>query len=155
MDNNEKKQRYELVGELVSIFPLGIWWYAYYRLDGKPIRPALKTKSKKEARRRALAIERDLIAGEVRRPIRAPSIKDVIAEYMSHLRAQCRSPKTLKKYEFCFKLMMELAVKRGITRIDQVDLAFIDAFKLERIKHRAQPRKRYQHVASKSENHSQ
>src|SRR3954447_3195550 len=101
MNNNTKTQPYELIGELVSIFQVGDRWYAYYRLDGKPIRRALKTKSKKEARRRALAVERDLVAGEVRRPMRAPAIEEVIAEYLSHLRAQRRSPKTLKKYEFC------------------------------------------------------
>jgi site-specific recombinase XerC len=63
--------------------------------------------------------------------MQAPVIKDVIKEYLSHLRAQCRSPKTITKYEFCFKLMLELAARRRITHIDQIDLAFVDAFKLE------------------------
>jgi hypothetical protein len=155
MNNKKHIQPYELVGEFVSIFPRNDRWYAHYRHDGKPIRQSLKTNSKKEARRRALAIERDLVAGEVRRPTRAPSIAAVIGEYISHLRALRRSPKTIAKYLFCFGLMEELAAKRGITRIDQVDLAFIDAFKLERIKHRAQPRKRYNHAASESKNNSQ
>lgn len=142
MENNKPNQQYEIVGELVSIFQRGRRWYAHYRLGGKPIRQSLKTTSKKEARRKALAIERDLINGEVRRPTRAPAIKDVIKEYISHLRAQRRSSKTITKYEFCFKLLLELAAKRRITRIDQIDLAFVDAYKLERITHRAKPKKK-------------
>jgi hypothetical protein len=140
MHNNN--HQYELVGELVSIFQRGLRWYVHYRLDGKPIRQSLKTTSKKQARTKALAVERDLINGERRRPTRAPIIRDVIKDYLSHLRAQRRSPKTIDKYEFCFKLMLELAAKRRITRIDQIDLAFIDAYKLERITHRAKPKKK-------------
>ena len=142
MENNKPQHQYETVGELVSIFRRGRRWYAHYRLDGKPVRQSLKTTSKKEARRRALALERDLINGEVRRPTRAPIIKNVVDEYISHLRAQRRSAKTITKYMFGFKLMLELAAKRGITRIDQIDLAFIDAFKLERTTHRAKPKKK-------------
>ena len=60
--------------------------------------------------------------------MQAPVIKDVIKEYLSHLRTQRRSPKTITKYEFCFKLMLELAARRRIIRIDQIGLAFVDAF---------------------------
>jgi hypothetical protein len=142
MENQRPNQQYEIVGELVSIFQRGRRWYAHYRLDGKPVRQSLKTSSKKEARRKALALERDLINGEVRRPTRAPSITDVINEYVSHLRAQRRSQKTITKYEFCFKLLLELAAKRRITRIDQIDLAFVDTYRLERTTHRAKPKKK-------------
>jgi hypothetical protein len=148
MENNKPKQQYEIVGELVSIFQRGRRWYAHYRLDGKPVRQSLKTSSKKEGRRKALAVERDLIHGELRRPTRAPLIKDVIKEYLSHLRAQRRAPKTITKYEFCFKLMLELAAKRGIARIDQIDLAFVDAYKLERTTHRAKPKKKDNYAES-------
>ena len=150
MENNKPNQQYEAVGELVSIFQRGRRWYAHYRLDSKPVRQSLKTSSKKEARRKALAVERDLINGEVRRPTRAPAIKDVIEEYLSHLRAQRRSPKTITKYEFCFRLLLELAARRRITRIDQIDLAFVDAFKLERTTHRAKPQKKDSNAESQT-----
>lgn len=93
-------QQYEQVGELVSIFQRGSRWYAHYRLGGKPIRQSLKTTSKKQARMKATAVERDLINGELRRPTRAPLITEVIDEYISHLRAQRRSEKTIRKYQF-------------------------------------------------------
>ncbi|MEX2308415.1 MAG: hypothetical protein WD738_12515 [Pirellulales bacterium] len=139
--NNHNNQQYELVGELISIFERGTRWYAYYRVDGKPVRQSLKTGSKKQARSKALAIERDLVDGEVRRPARASLIKDVIEEYIAHLRANGRSEKTVGKYEFAFKLVLELAERRGLRRISQIDLALIDAFRAERNTCRVKPKK--------------
>jgi hypothetical protein len=146
---------YELVGEHVSIFQRGRHWYAYYRLDGKPVRQSLKTMSKKQARTKALGIEREIDNGEARRPGRAPLIKDVIDEYIPHLQAMGRSEKTITKYQFTFKLMLELAAKRGISRINQIDLAFVDAFKLERTTHRVKPKKKDTREESKAQNNSQ
>src|SRR4051812_17918482 len=94
-------EKYELIGERVSIFQRGPRWYVHYRLDGKPVRQSLKTSSKKEARRRALGVERDLINGEIQRPTRAPLIKDVVEQYISHLRGLGRSENTIRKYQFC------------------------------------------------------
>jgi hypothetical protein len=65
-------QPYELVGEFVSLFQRGRRWYAYYRGPDGPVRQSLRTSSKKEARRKAMAIERGLVSGELRRPSRAP-----------------------------------------------------------------------------------
>lgn len=134
------KRTYEQVGELTSIFERGGKWQLYYRHNGRPIRQALNTTSKKEARRKAFAVERDLVNGEQRRAGKPPLISDVIVEYISHLRAQGRAKKTIRKYEFAFKLALELAERRGISRIDQIDLAFIDAFRLAREVHRAKPK---------------
>jgi hypothetical protein len=101
MENMDKNtQQYEQVGELVSIFQRGPRWYVHYRLDGKPIRQSLKTSSKKQARAKALAVERDLINGELRRPTLAPVINDVINEYLSHLRAQRRSLRRFRSMSF-------------------------------------------------------
>lgn len=112
----------------------------HYRQDGKPVRHSLATGSKKQARVKALAIERDLIQGERRCPARAPPlIGDVISEYLSHLRAQGRAETTIKKYAFGCKLIQDLAARRGISRINQLDLAFVDAFRLARAIHRVKP----------------
>jgi hypothetical protein len=141
-DNINNDPSYELVGEYVSIFQRGRRWYAYYRLEGKSVRQSLKTTSKKQARTKALAIERDIENGEVRRPARAPLIKDVVEEYLAHLRAQRRAVSTIRKYLFGFKLIQELAARRGISRINQIDLAFVDAFRLERMTHRFKPKRK-------------
>jgi hypothetical protein len=142
METTKNNQPYELVGEHVSIFQRGRRWYAHFRQDGKPIRQSLKTVSKKQARAKALLLERDLVSGEVRRPTRAPLIADVINEYVAHLRAQGRAELTIRKYIFGFKLIQELAARRGISRIDQINLAFVDAFRLERTTHRVKRKKK-------------
>ena len=86
--------------------------------------------------RRALAIERDLVNGQLVRPAQAPLIEDVISDYIPHLQALGRSPKTITKYQYCFKLALQLAAKRGVKRINQIDLAFIDAFRGERMRNK-------------------
>jgi hypothetical protein len=128
-------EKYEQIGEFTSIFQRGGRWYVHYRNDGKPIRQSLKTTSKKQARSQALRIERDLLAGESHWPTKAPHIKDVIDEYLAHLVALGRSQRTVTKYQFCFNLVLKLAKKRGICRIDQIDESFIDAYRTERHKH--------------------
>jgi hypothetical protein len=152
--NNNNDPAYEPVGEYVSIFQRGSRWYAYYRLNRKPVRQSLKTTSKKQARAKAAAIERDIINGEVNRPVRAPQIKDVIADYIAHLRAKPCAESTITKYQHALKLVVELAEKRGISRIDQINLAFVDAFRLDRVTHRYK-RKRNDHAEGQTEDDPQ
>jgi len=45
---------------------------------------------------------------------------------------RCRSENTLGKYEFCFNLLLALADRRKVTRISQIDVALLDAFRAER-----------------------
>lgn len=133
-------RHYECVGEHVSIFLRERVWYAYYRLNGKVVRPSLKTESKKQARHKAFAIEREIVNGDVKQSKRAPLITDVIEQYLTHLRAKRRSEKTIQKYQFAFKLFMNLAENQGIRRIDQVNLALIDAYRSAREINRAKPK---------------
>ena len=134
--NRKETKRYEQVGEVVSIFERGGRWYVHFRYNGKPHRQSLRTANKKEARRKALAIERDLVDGRSVRPVRAPKFEDVIEKYISHLTAVGRSAKTIKKYQYCFRLVLELAAERRIERVDQLDLAFVDAFRRKRMRYK-------------------
>jgi hypothetical protein len=124
--------RTEQVGERVCIYERLSVWYVYYRHEGKVHRRSLKTRSKKEAKRQALAIERDLVTGQLPQPAKPPLIKDVIQMYLDHLRALGRSRKTLTKYEHCFQLVLQLADEMGATRINQLDLRFVDVFRRRR-----------------------
>lgn len=124
------------------------------RVNGKPVRHTLKTTSKKEARRKALVLERDLANGELTRSPRAPHITETIEQYIAHLRAQRRCTRTIGKSQFAFKLLLELALIRGVTRIDQIDLAFVDAFKLARNTRRVTLMKKADHAESQTENNS-
>ena len=70
-----KDQRYEKVGEFVAIFTRNDNWYVNYQHNNRQVRRALKTRSKKEARRRALIIEKEVLTGEHKHLRRAPLLK--------------------------------------------------------------------------------
>jgi hypothetical protein len=125
-------QTYEEVGEFVRIFPRGGRWYVNYQHNNRQIRRSLRTSNKKEARRRALMIEKEILAGEHKHLRRAPLIKDVVDQYLAHKRAEGRADKTLDKYAYCFELFWEVAERQKKTRISQVDVAIVDAFRAER-----------------------
>lgn len=137
MANNDKNSpedgsQYEKIGEFVAIFVRGKSWYANYQHAGKQIRKSLKTQSKKEARRRALLIEKEILAGDYKHHQRAPSIAEVIEQYLAHLRSEGRASKTIGKYEYCFKLLQELATRTKKTLLSQVDVALVDLYRAER-----------------------
>ena len=73
-NKNRKQCRFELVGDLVSIFQRGEQWYANYQHDGRQMRVSLKTTSKKEAQRKALRLEDRIKAGEEPQSVRPPAI---------------------------------------------------------------------------------
>src|SRR5687767_13457440 len=115
-----ENDRYEKIGEFVSIFDRKGRWYANYQHSGRQIRRSLKTRSKKEARRRALLIEKELLSGEHKHLKRAPLIKDVIDQYLDHLRSEGRTEKTIGKYKFGLDLFVEIAERLRLTRLSQI-----------------------------------
>jgi hypothetical protein len=131
-NSTEQPPRMVQVGERVCIYERRSVWYVYYRHEGRVYRRSLRTSSKKEARQRALAIERDLVTGQLAQPAKPPLIKEVVQTYLDHLRALGRSRKTLAKYEHCFLLVLQLADELGVTRINQLDLRFVDVFRRRR-----------------------
>jgi site-specific recombinase XerD len=96
------------------------------------VRRSLKTKNKKEARRRALVIEKEILAGEHKHHRRPPLIEEVVKQYLDHLRAEGRSAKTIGKYQFCLTLLQGLAEARRKTRIYQLDVALVETYRAER-----------------------
>jgi site-specific recombinase XerD len=120
------------VGEFVSIFNRNGKWYVNYQHDGRQVRRSLKTRSKKEARRRALMIEKEILAGEHKHAKRAPLIKHVIEQYLDHLRSEGRAEKTIGKYKFGLDLLVEIAERRHAKRLSQLNLAIVDQFRAER-----------------------
>ena len=61
-DKTSKTNRFP-VGDHVICYRRGAWWSAEFYSDGRQRRVSLKTKSKKEASRRASRIESKLLAG--------------------------------------------------------------------------------------------
>lgn len=132
LSNSEMRNQYEKVGELVSIYLRGKSWWVHFVWDGKQTRRSLKTRSKKEARRKALAEERDLFDGRSSQRGRSPAIREAVEQYLDHLTPLDRSPKTIAKYRFVFDVMIEVANGLGKTKVSEIDLNLIDAFRAER-----------------------
>lgn len=131
---------YEKVGELVRIFLRGEKWHANFQFNGRQRRIALKTTNKKEARRRAIQIEADLLSGRYAAVTKAPSLSKAITEYREFLRGKRRGAKTLAKYEYAFGLFIDLAERRRVKTIQGIDLAFVDVFRNERTRHESKER---------------
>jgi hypothetical protein len=96
------------VGEHVRISKRGQIWHVNFQCRGKQVRRSLKTKSKKEAIRKALAFERELVNGDYQHQKRAPTLQSVINDYTAYLQAERRAERTLAKYQHCFRLVTQL-----------------------------------------------
>src|SRR5262245_8866078 len=114
MARDKKKHRFELVGDIVSIFPRGGRWYANFQQGGKQHRKALGTRSKKEARRRAIQLEAEILQGRYQRALPPPALAAAIAEYQKFLRTEGRAKKTLAKYAKIFERLQDLAGRRRV-----------------------------------------
>jgi integrase len=102
-------------------------------VDGHQHRPSLETTSKKEARRRAIQLEAEIIQGRYQRQPPPPALAMVIQDYQQFLRTEGRARKTLVKYSKTFERLQDLAERRHVRSISEVDLKFIDAFRSERV----------------------
>ena len=136
----QRSPHFEKVGDLVSIFQRGDVWYANFQTEGKQRRQSLKTRSKKEARRRALLIEAALIKGEYQQAARAPRLEKVNADYLAHLRTDAAPRKRSANANSRFKRLASLGERHHIHSIRQVDLKLIDAYRAERVAAEAGPK---------------
>jgi site-specific recombinase XerD len=126
---NHDEVAYEKVGDVVSIFQRGGRWYANFQHDGRQQRKSLKTKSKKQARQKALVIEAQLLEGRYDRPVRAPSIESVFEEYLANLKAEGKAKKTLAKIDLVRRRLLLLVVRRRLRTVLDIDLSLIDAYR--------------------------
>ncbi|MCE5328050.1 MAG: hypothetical protein LLG01_16715 [Planctomycetaceae bacterium] len=74
-----KKDHFEQVGEIVSLFRRGRWYHANYQINGQQRRVALKITNHRQAVRRALEIEQSLLEGKEPRRKPAPSVAEAVA----------------------------------------------------------------------------
>jgi integrase len=131
---------YEKIADRVAIFHRGDIWYANFQQDGKQRRISLKTKSKKQARTMAIRLEADLQDGTYKRPKTAPSIKSVTDSYLQYLRTESKAPKTIQKVELVVRRALDLAERRRLHSVADIDLTFVDAYRSERVAAAAKPK---------------
>ena len=140
MPDKKDTTQSELVDAHVRIFRRGDRWHANFQHDGKQCRVALKTTNKKEARRKAAQIDADLGRGDYELTAKAPAVEDVIAAYCKYLVAEGRAEKTLTKYDHVFGLVRDLVPRRKVKSILDINQAFIDTFRAERVANGAAPK---------------
>ena len=141
--HNRLPTSYEKVGDRVAIFLRGKTWYANFQHEGKQHRPSLRTASKKEARRKAIKLEAELIDGRFQERRETPTIDEAISTYEKHLRTEGRAEKTLVKYAKVFERVRALAKRRKVTKLSQVGLPFMDAYRSMRVDDGAAPKTVY------------
>ena len=126
------KQETERVGELTTIYLRGRVWWVFYQLDRIQQRESLKTSNRKEARRKAQVIDVELQQG--RRDARVPQvpITTAIAEYLQYLKVEGRASKTLTKYTHVLATMQNLALRRRLIHLSQLNLRFVDYYRRQR-----------------------
>lgn len=146
--NNLRESRSECVGERVRIFQRGRVWQAQFIQDGKLSRMSLRTSNKKVARNRAVALEHQLAEGEVRTRHRAPSLTDVIDEYLQHLRTERRSPKTIDKCELVFRRLLALADELNVKTIAQVNVRVVDRYRRQQVDASRAPKTVHHHTVA-------
>ena len=130
-DNN--RSRGELVGNFVRIRKRGTMWYASFHFDGQQQRQSLRTRSKKEARRRALRLEADLTEGRHQPEHKIPSISEVAESYLANSQTEGRTQKTVTKYAAVFRRVIALAHRTRRTKISKLDISFVDRYRHERV----------------------
>lgn len=131
--NESEKNDYEMVGEIVSIFRRGQRWWANFQHDGKQHRQSLATTSKKEARRKALVLEAQLIEGRYHRQVKPVTVQEAIDAYMKFAKTEGRAKKTTDKYTKIFDGVKKLAEELHRTNLLGIDLKFIDEFRHRRV----------------------
>jgi site-specific recombinase XerD len=132
MEENCSKNSNELVGQVVRIFLKKQTWWANYQFRGRQKRTSLRTTNKKEARRRAVLLEADVLRGHDQSEGKSTPIDVAIESYRSYLKAERRAKKTVVKYNKVLDRVQDLAVRTGRRTMARIDLQFIDAFRKER-----------------------
>jgi integrase len=143
MQNNRSRNKNELVGESVRIFLKGKIWWANYQSRGYQKRTSLRTTNKKEARRRALLLEADILRGHVEPRGKSSLIASTIESYKRYLKAERRAKKTLVKYDKVLDRIHNLAIRLSRKTMAEVDLQFVDAYRKERTDVEAAPKTVY------------
>jgi len=133
MENDESKNKYERVGEIVSIFLRGRRWWANYQLKGRQEREPLNTTSKKEARRKALILEAKILEGLHQRQTKPVSIVAAIDAYLTDIGIRKRADKTAGKYATVLGRVKDLAGRLKRKDLGEIDLRFLDLYRQERV----------------------
>jgi integrase len=127
------------IGEYVTMYLRGRIWYAQYMVDRQQQRASLKTRNKKEARRRAIQIDARLIAGTCAARLKAQLVNDAADAYLAYLKTEGRSEGTLARYTPELTRFATFAAEHGVTRLSAVSIRLMDSYRAWRTDAGAEP----------------
>jgi integrase len=122
----------ELVGDVVRLYRRDGRYYANAQINGKQRRVSLKTRDKRQAHRRAVELEANILAGRYRQRKPVPAAADVLDMYFDTRVVAKRSAKTLRKYEGYLKKFKEFFLKIGVEKITDITVAVVDKYRAAR-----------------------
>jgi site-specific recombinase XerD len=132
-DREEPRNESHLVGEIARIYRRGRVWWLNAQFGGRQHRESLRTTSEKEARRRAVKIEGELLTNGQRQKKNPPNVDEAIDAYIDYLHTERRARKTLVKYAAVLKRVRALLHRRRATSILGLDLLALDDYRRERV----------------------
>ena len=108
-------------------------WYVQYNHPSEGQRKqSLRTKNKKEARRKAWEIISKLRAGEIGATTqRGPRLKEAIEGFLKDKRRTGRRESTLTEYRRTLEQFCQFASELGIARLDQLTPTHMEAYETE------------------------
>ena len=129
-----------LVGERVYLVLRKRYYYADYHLDGQHRRKSLRTTNKKEARRRAVELDRRIADGSElatlavrqRTTERGISLNEAASRYREYLTTERMARKSIVKYLGVLDVLTQFMTDRSSDRIDQFTIADFDAYRAHR-----------------------
>ncbi len=129
---NENDRRIP-IGDRVKIHRRGKKgiWCADFWFEGKHRRQSLETRNQKEAIRRAVKLDADLISGkfQVNRPSPTATLRQSIEDYASFLRTEGRARKTLVRYQGELCAFRDFLEANRAPRLAQITTILFDKFR--------------------------
>lgn len=124
----------------MAIYKRGDVWWMDFRFEGKHVQKSTKLKNKRDAESYERAFRTQLAKGDVgleRKP-NPPTFDKAMAEFLSFAEVEHRSkPNTLRSYKNTSRSLQSFF---GDTRIDLVNAAAVEKFKLWRCDQKTRPR---------------
>jgi integrase len=127
------------VGEQVTCFRRGEYWSAEFYVRGRQRRVSLRTKSKKQASRRAAQIDVQLSAGSLNGVAEISSANRTIAETMELYLQKCstedRASSTIKRYRPELERMRQFFAHERVDHVAGISLALVEKYRTQRKPH--------------------
>lgn len=104
------------------------------RFSSRQSRVSLKTSNAKEARRKAILLEGDIISGRFQARSEVATVVEAVAAYREGLRTERRAAKTITKYDTILDRVSRLAHDLWVRTMDRMNLSFMDRYRSIRLK---------------------